>query len=491
MRNTTVVIATFLASAVAVNGDKRIPQDAVAIEKRVHARFEWNRLTLGDAYEKIGKKESRWDKPAREALDKAARHFSLRIDPVVTDSEIHFAAKKAIDLGCDDPMILYLYARTSDGVAWPKPEEYTRRMQRATDAMAASAYAPLRRATPAWLSADLKASRKNLSSAERRQAERDLDAVLKLLAASVAEDARNEFWEDTWFNVINAVIAAHRKLAGDYKAAFDRVDAQLAKITGIEALRLTVKGNFQMYWGWESRTNSFAPNVPDDQLRTFETRLQDARVALEDAWRLKPGEPHVADLMLAIEKSIGAGNRQVMETWFERAMRSDGNDHEACWQKLDWLDPKWFGSNTGDEMLAFGAACAATKNWRTGISLLAADAHLRYKGMLEPSKQSDYMSSPKVWSEIKSVYDEYLEHYPNDPVQRSKYAALCFAAKHYTESHAQFQILGDRLTVWPTIPNYPLATMKLMRDEAARLAAAESRGGNPQPKQGDATKPGR
>ena len=42
---------------------------------------------------------------------------------------------------------------------------------------------------------------------------------------------------------------------------------------------------------------------------------------------------------------------------------------------MDWLDPKWHGSV--EEMLAFGRACAATKNWQADITLVAVDAHGR------------------------------------------------------------------------------------------------------------------
>ena len=116
------------------------------------------------------------------------------------------------------------------------------------------------------------------------------------------------------------------------------------------------------------------------------------------------------------EKAVGGGDREAMETWFERAMKADGNDQGACWSKLDWLDPKWYGGNSPEEMMAFGKACAATKNWHTGITLLAADAHLRYSGMLEQAAETPYMKSPDVWSEIQMVYDEYLKHYPKDNV---------------------------------------------------------------------------
>ena len=181
----------------------------------------------------------------------------------------------------------------------------------------------------------------------------------------------------------------------------------------------------------------------------------EARAALMKAWKLNPDEPNVARTMMVVEKGIGQGDRDAMETWFERAMMVDGDDQLACLQKLDWLDPKWYGGESPDAMIAFGRACAATKNWHNGITLLVGDAHFRHWAMLPQDQRVNYMRSPEVWPEIKSVYDEYLKHYPDDDVQRSKFAMICYLGAHYPEAHAQFQAVGDRLTVWPAAPKMP------------------------------------
>src|SRR3954454_7590337 len=106
-------------------------------------------------------------------------------------------------------------------------------------------------------------------------------------------------------------------------------------------------------------------------------------------------------------------------------MQSDGDDKFACQSKLDWLDPKWHGGSDCAEMPASAQACAATKNWRSGITLLAADAHLRrFHYLPDHAAKIRYMSRPEVWEEIRSVYDEYLKHYPDDDFARSQYAVL-------------------------------------------------------------------
>jgi hypothetical protein len=121
-------------------------------------------------------------------------------------------------------------------------------------------------------------------------------------------------------------------------------------------------------------------------------------------------------------------------------------------------------------LLAFGRRCRDTKNWWAGITLLCADAHNRYSNMLGDEK-ADYLASPEVWSDITSVYDEYLKHHPEDHTARSKYASLAYDSRHYIKAHAQFQKLGDDLTSWTEFPFYPLASLKQFRDYCAKVAA--------------------
>ena len=80
MRHRLVIGLTLLLSAAATGADKPIPQDHARMEQRARERLEWNRQTLQGAYDKVGKKDRRWDESAREALDLAARMFSARVD---------------------------------------------------------------------------------------------------------------------------------------------------------------------------------------------------------------------------------------------------------------------------------------------------------------------------------------------------------------------------------------------------------------------------
>jgi hypothetical protein len=284
------------------------------------------------------------------------------------------------------------------------------------------------------------------------------------LPESVKTDDRNGFWNDTWFDKINRLVRGYRSLGMTGPQAYQKVDDAMAKLPEVKALRLQYRGHFWYHYGWEARTNAFAPNVPAGGFEALEKHLTTARKALEEAWKLEP-RARTAAALVEIDKAIG-GDRDTMELWFDRAMKADGDDRGVCWSKLDWLDPKWHGSF--EEMLAFGRRCRDTKNWWAGITLLVADAHSRY-GSRAAKDHREYMASPEVWADIQSVYDEYLKHRPGDDVARSKFATFCYLSNHFREAEVQYVALGDNLTQWSEYPFYPLSELKKIREYNKRI----------------------
>ncbi len=394
MRLLVAFSLTLLVTAESLSADKPIPQDTARMEKRRRDWLDWNRRTLAGAYDKVGEKDPKWDKAAHETLELAARMFSKQVDPIVTFDDIAKPAQAAIDAGCRDPLIGFLYVRTQPR----KNDAQIRRFKEAIKAFAASHYPAWRRASALTISVPGKLQPGAEGDAFRKEAQAAFDGALALVRESVATDDRNEFWELMTFNTLLSILRANRWLGMDGPAALNKVDAELAKYPELKGLRLYFRGNAWFHYGWEARTKAFAPNVPAGGFQSLEERLAVAKKALEEAWELRP-ESETAAKLLEIDKSIG-GDREVMNRWFERAMQADGDNRGACWSKLDWLDPKWHGSV--DEMLAFGRQCRDTKNWRAGITLLVADAHWRIACM-PGENQNKYLASPEVWADIQSV----------------------------------------------------------------------------------------
>lgn len=485
MRPSHAVALSWLvaASTLALAADKPIPQDPARMAKFSDDCLAWNRATLGDAYARVGKQDPKWDEAAREALDRAARMFSYREDPVVTPEDVFRPARRAVQAGCDDPLILYLYALTGTGPNAPGVRERAIRIRRAGDAMAASAYSPYRRAIAVLRATQLKVQALQQDvRGHTRAIEDGFDQILALLARSVAEDPRGEFWEARWQDTLWDILDAMNGLDGDRKQAYDRLDARLARIPGIEALRLALKGQFLMKWAWDARSDRMAAQVAEKQFALFGKRLAEARRALEEAYKLNPKQPRVARTMLEVHKGIGADDdRATMELWFGRALELDPYDQDSCWNKLDWLDPRWHGDPDGREMLAFGRSCAATHNWHTGITLLAADALMRKYASNPQADGGKYLTRDENWDTIHAVNEEYLKHYPDDAVALTKYAFLTFWAARIELSHELFERLGDRLTAWIHTPTVPIESIRRTREIAAKYVADKKAGKQPTP----------
>ncbi len=286
-----------------------------------------------------------------------------------------------------------------------------------------------------------------------------------LLADGAKSDEHNGFWVDKWHDTLINVIKDYRQLGVAPEVAYERADAKLANIPELKEMRLMVRGTFWLHYGWEARTQAFAPHVPAGGFQSLEERLDVAKKAFEEAWNIRPENASAAVGVMEVDKAIG-GDRALMERWFDRAMKADGDCRSACWTKLDWLDPKWHG--TREELLAFGKQCRDTKNAKSGIPLLCADAHWRIACMPDVN-QVEYLSKPEVWSDIKSVYNEYLKHHPEDNVARSKFAMFCHQSSHYREAEVQYVALGDQLQQWSEFPYVPFHELKENRKRNAKI----------------------
>ena len=171
-----------------------IPQDIPSMERRRSDLLKWNLETLVGAYDKVGKKNPKWDEQARAALDLSARMFSLQIDPSVYWTDIAKPAKAAIDAGCDDPLVVFFFARSQPRVNDADNQKY----KDAAKAFANSRYPVWRRA--AGLAISIPGELKPGAEGDplRKEAQTAYDRALALLPESVTTDERNELWERMW-----------------------------------------------------------------------------------------------------------------------------------------------------------------------------------------------------------------------------------------------------------------------------------------------------
>ncbi len=192
-------------------------------------------------------------------------------------------------------------------------------------------------------------------------------------------------------------------------------------------------------------------------------RLDEARRVLERSWELDPSS---ATAILMISLSLGLdGDRDMMETWFTRAIEAGGHDREACVAKLEWLDPKWHGSP--EEVVAFGRACRATEDWRSGIPLLVADGHIRAVRFAPDDVRVQHLHREDVYREIVQTYEHYLENFPFDNTERINYAVYTSMCGRPTIAERRFAALGDQLS---GTDRFSLAEVTFSRDHAEKRA---------------------
>jgi hypothetical protein len=441
----TVVILALTASLAlccqAQSVEKAVPQDPAVRLKRQKETLAWNERTLVGAYDRVGKKSPRWDRQAREALDMMARSVSRVEDPPPSPETVRGAFRKAVEAGCDDPLIAFTHFRYN--VLGPDAS-FDQPLAQAVKRLVESKYPSVRKATALYMSAARQAERAKTDPTAVRGAVQDVDRALGLMAQSFAEDGAGTPLEHVWLENLRKNVAPILKTTeGNLEAAYNHVDAALAKVPAAKSVRLIYRGIFYKEWAWEARGTGFADTVSPENDRKFAERLEKAGKAMSEAWKRNPAHSAIPTVMIEVSKGLGT-DRQDMEQWFERAMRLDENNLWACAQKLDWLCAKWHG--TDEEAIAFGRACRDTRNYRARIPLLLASAHSEASHRLpDEAQRRAYLGRDDVWNDLQTVFEEHLKQFPDDAGNRTHYAALACLARQYDEAARQFRTLGDRL----------------------------------------------
>lgn len=423
-------------------------------EGRLERMVKYNRRSLGAAYELVGHTNSAWDFHAHTALELAALHFSNEHDPHARLEDIRVATQKALDAGCDDPLIFYVHARSAPpgtldamlNLAYAK----------AARAMESSSYPPMRRAMAQWKAAE-RQLKKASTPETRAEAVRLIGMTLQLLSLSAREEKRCLDLEAFWYDRAQDCLAAYRKLGYEPHEAWRSIDDSLRAEPALEPTRLVIKGSFFIDWAWEARGSGYNYTVTSDGWRKFRERLSTARMALEQS-----SHGRAASFLLKVELGQPSG-RSEREKRFEQALDYEPT-HRICMQKLEWLHPRWHGSI--DEMLSFGRACLNSENWDCDYPRVLAEVHQRIADLLpSETERAAYFERPDVAQDILYVYAKTVQRFPDHAPTRSRYAFYSYLCGHPRRAHRQFELLSDKLWWGGAF------TEKMMKD--ARAGAAK------------------
>ena len=434
--------------------DQPIPQDSARQAQRVRESLAWERRTLVEAYDRVGKRDPKWDDAAHRGLEAAAESYHVIGEFDRQDGEFRrlewaavVACREAMAAGCDDPLIRFVEVFASNTFDEPNSAENIHRLLSAVAALEQSDYPAIRKVWALKVAALDAATNESATPEEKQGASRSIDLLLKWLAISAQEDDHSQEANEHKELALGMLIKSRRTLTNDPEETLAWITAQVKPTPKLEVSWLQARNEFLRSYAWEARGSGTASTVNDDGWRLMNNRLDDARRSIERAWTLRPGD--VLTARFGLHTTIGgSGDREEMEEWFRRAMTADGNCWQACQSKIYWLQPRWYGSP--EDLTAFGRQLGATGNWQAGLTTLEPEAYLNATtdwGTHTPPS-GEFWNDPAVWDRCRAIFDEYLAHYPKDMGQHVRYAIVAELTGHHADATRQFDLIGDQIYSW-------------------------------------------
>jgi tetratricopeptide (TPR) repeat protein len=308
--------------------------------KAAEYRFEWNKSTLVDDYEKVGHKNKAWDKEAKAALLAFAQARCRRGDTATVATDMERSVKAAVSAGCDDPLIKYLHLRYTVGLPMKVNADGAKAYVESARELVQSRYSSIRKLYASLRAAEaLKSANKGRTNTppeihfHRRSALSHLQQVLG--------DKRTPIQEV--YEACTELLDAVKVNRQQFEEYYFLLEKPLFANWSNEALAHLVKGDFYISYAWKARGTGYAYTVTEEAAKLFEARLALAEKALEKAWSIDPTIDTIPLRMMTVELGQGKG-RERMELWFKRVMQLNPNCYQACSHKLYYLEPKWYGT---------------------------------------------------------------------------------------------------------------------------------------------------
>jgi len=390
------------------------------------SQLDWNLKTLVNAYQDSGNTDTKWDEAATRALTEFARSRAHLVDANENWVEIigtNCAA--AIEAGCDDPMIRYLYIRNYMSQT-NSPDAFVDAFCKMAEEMQQSSYPSVRK-----FYASLRALEQvyyaNRLDHQQRPTGQWAENIVEDLTKVVAD--KNTPPQE----VYEACSQGLHQLSGSkdgYLYCYNQIEQPLFANWPKESVSWLVKGEAHLQMAWQARGGGYADNVTSEGWKLFREHLTTAESSLKKAWQLNPTDGQIPTLMIRVDEGQQK-SREDMELWFTRAMLANPDNYDACKNKLHYLYPQWYGSR--DEMIAFGKECVASNNWRGFVPLILVDAHTDYNTFSQASDEEKqaYWKQPGVWPDIKAAYDRFFELNPSSTGIFKNYAWYAYHAEQW------------------------------------------------------------
>ena len=206
-----------------------------------------------------------------------------------------------------------------------------------------------------------------------------------------------------------------------------------------QSLLIRTLGAARLTLAWCERGTGYANTVTPEGAAGFARNLEVARGLLERSWDLRPSSIAACHRM-NVELGQGAG-RETMELWFQRAMQLDPECKTACDIKLNYLRPRWYGSEA--EVIKFGGECVENPSWRGRVPLVLVQAVVYYVQDQPESEQAKLWSDAAIWGQMRKSYQTYLKKHPEDLQVQHEYLTSAYKASAWDDFGRQVKSMGS------------------------------------------------
>ncbi len=189
---------------------------------------------------------------------------------------------------------------------------------------------------------------------------------------------------------------------------------------------------------WYARGGGYANTITEVSGRIFKINLLSARHHLEKAYSLDQSDAAVPAKLITVATGLGL-DRNEMERQFQRAISADPTDHQAYFNKLMYLMPKWLGSK--EEMFSFARESVRKAPPKTRIPMVLPVAH--WEMYLRSEGDASYFRDPKIWKEVKEVYQTVTKSFPGANSTLNWFARTAYLAGDYDTAREELKKIGD------------------------------------------------
>ena len=406
-------------------------------------------------YEKYGSKSSLWDRQVKSLLvDLAREKFNTKSSKTISRGFLD-RIEAVVELGCDDPYIIYLHAKLLKSVQGNKKAEPV--AERALNLLEKSQYPPMYKFFAArrlqWIYQGNPSKKEMLSEIRCKK----MTYLAQAAAQKCFANGNQRFYMVDVLREWNHGVHMPEKV--------DVLLAELEKTADVDPwIHLMVKGLYHNTKGWNARGGGYADTVTQEGWEIFREELAIATGFFVEAHEMHPEFPEAATEMISIAVASCGENKERM--WFDRAVAAQ-MDYGYAYRKYLWgLWPRWGGSHK--QMYRFGLECLNTGRFDTDVPeyfrLVLKEIGTEVDDWRTP------LRGPGVYENLKKYYlGMYSEPTRKDKqvFWKSSLGMTAWVTGNYADAQEIFDELGDKLddcafTNYDTDKTIALAETRLM-----------------------------